>query len=160
MNIVYPVDSTSSAPMAERMIRKFSAPSNTNVHTRLNVTVGEGNFELKLALINMVQASPFCGKLNEDANAHLQHFLEVCRTFKIRGGTDEAIRLCLFPFSLLGKAKRWFYAQRDAINTWDKCSKAFLAKFFSVGKTNALRARILGFQQQNDESIPEVWEHF
>ena len=56
--------------------------------------------------------------------------------------------------------KQWFYAERDAINTWDKCSKAFLAKFFLVGKTNALRARISGFQQQNDESIPEAWERF
>jgi hypothetical protein len=46
---------------------------------------------------------------------------------------------------LPGKEKQWFYAERDAINTWDKCSKAFLAKFFPVGKTNALHARISGF---------------
>jgi hypothetical protein len=50
-----------------------------------------------------------------------------------------------FPFSLLGKAKQWFYAERDTINTWDKCSEAFFAKFFPVGKTNALRAKISGF---------------
>jgi hypothetical protein len=36
--------------------------------------VGDGNFELMPALINMVQANPFSGKSNEDANAHLQHF--------------------------------------------------------------------------------------
>jgi hypothetical protein len=65
----------------------------------------------------------------------------------IRGVMDDAIRLRLFPFSMLGKVKKWFYAERDAINTWDKCSKAFLAKFFPVGKTNALCARISGFQQ-------------
>jgi hypothetical protein len=57
--------------MAERMIREFSAPSNTNVPTVPNMTVGEGNFELKTTLINMVQASRFCGKPNEDANTHL-----------------------------------------------------------------------------------------
>jgi hypothetical protein len=83
--------------------------------------VGDGNFELKLALINMVQANLFSEKPNEDANAHLQHFVEVCRTFTIRGVTDDAICLRLFPFSLLGKAKQWFYAERDTINTWDKC---------------------------------------
>jgi hypothetical protein len=103
-NIVDPVDSTSSAPMAERTIREFSAPSNTNVPTGPTITVGDRNFELKLALINMVQANPFSGKPNEDDNAHLQHFLGVCRTFTIRGVTDDAIRLRLFPFSLLGKA--------------------------------------------------------
>jgi hypothetical protein len=69
------------------------------------------------------------------------------RTFTIRGVTDDAIRLHPFPFSLLEKAKQWFYAERDAINTWDKCSKAFLAKFFPVGKTNALCARISSFQE-------------
>jgi hypothetical protein len=57
--------------MAERMIREFSAPSNTNVPTVPNMTVGEGSFELKTTLINMVQASRFCGKPNEDANTHL-----------------------------------------------------------------------------------------
>jgi hypothetical protein len=106
--------------------------------------VGDRNFELKPAFINTVQANPFSGKPNEDANAHLQHFLELCRTFTTRGVTDDAIRLRLFPFSLLRKAKQWFYAERDAINTRDRCSKAFLAKFFPVGKTNVLRARISG----------------
>jgi hypothetical protein len=117
MNIVDPINSTSSALMAERTICEFSAPSNTNVPTGPNVTVGEGNFEVKLALINMVQASPFCGKPNEDANAHLQYFLEVCRTFTICGVTNDAICLRLFLFSLLRKVKQWFYEERDAINT-------------------------------------------
>ena len=58
----------------------------------------------------------------------------------------------------LGKAKQWFYANRDAINTWSKCSEAFLKKFFPLGKTNALRGRISGFQQAASESIPEAWE--
>jgi hypothetical protein len=110
-NTVDPIDNTSLAPMAERTIREFSAPSNTNVPTRPTTVVGDGNFELKPALINMVQANPLSGKPNEDANAHLQHFLEVCWTFTIRGVTDDAIRLRLFPFSLLGKAKQWFYVE-------------------------------------------------
>jgi hypothetical protein len=59
------------------------------------------NFELKSSLINMVQASPFCGKPNEDANAHLQNFLELWETIVIRGVMADAIRLRLFPFSLL-----------------------------------------------------------
>jgi hypothetical protein len=92
--------------MAERTIREFSAPSNANVPARPNMSVGEGNFELKTTLINMVQETPFSGKRNEDANAHLQHFLEVCRTFTIRGVMDDTIRLHLFPFSLLGQVRQ------------------------------------------------------
>jgi hypothetical protein len=65
-NPVDPVESTSSAHMAERTICVFSTPSNTNVPTGPNVTMGrEGNFELKPVLINIVQASPFCGKPND-----------------------------------------------------------------------------------------------
>jgi hypothetical protein len=75
------------------------------------VMVGEGNFELKPTLINMVQASLFYRKPNEDANTHLQRFLEVCRTFTMCGVTDDAICLRLFPFSLLRKATKWFYVE-------------------------------------------------
>jgi hypothetical protein len=57
--------------MAKRMIHEFSAPTNTNVPTGPTTTVGDENFELKSALISMVQANPFSGKPNEDANAHL-----------------------------------------------------------------------------------------
>jgi hypothetical protein len=92
--------------MAERTIREFSAPSNTNIPTGPTTMVGDGKFKLKLVLINMVQANLFSGKPNEDANAHLLHFLDVCRTFTIRAVMDDAIRLRLFPFSLLGKAKQ------------------------------------------------------
>ena len=35
---------------------------------------------------------------------------------------------------------------------------ALLAKFFPLGKTNALRGRISSFQQAGMESSPEAWE--
>jgi hypothetical protein len=91
--------------MAEKTLRDFSIPSAANVVAGHNVDAGDVNFELKSSLINMVQASQFCGKPNEDANAHLQNFLELCKTVTIWGVTADAIRLCLFPFSLLGKVK-------------------------------------------------------
>ena len=144
--------------MAEKTLRDFSVPSAANVATGPNADVGDVNFELKSSLINMVQASPFCGKPNEDTNAHLQNFLELCKTVTIRGITADIIRLRLFPFSLPGKAKQWFYQNTKAVNTWDKCSVAFLTKFFPLGKTNALRGRISSFQQTGMESIPEAWD--
>jgi hypothetical protein len=57
--------------MAEKTLCEFSVPSNANVATGPSVNIGDVNFELKSSLINMLQASPFCGKPNEDANAHL-----------------------------------------------------------------------------------------
>jgi hypothetical protein len=94
----------------------------------------------------MVQQNPFYDKASKDANAHLQHFLEICNTFTIRRVSQDVVRLRLFPFSLLGKAKQWFYANSEAMSTWEKCSNAFLAKFFLLGKTNALWNKISRFQ--------------
>ena len=91
--------------MAVKTLREFFVPSTDNVASGPNINVGDVNFELKSSLINTVQASPFCGKPNKDANAHLQKFLELCDTVVIRGVTADVVKLRLFPFSLLGKAK-------------------------------------------------------
>ena len=91
--------------MAEKTLREFSVPSTDNVAIGPNINVGDVNFELKSSLINMMQASPFCGKPNEDANAHLHNFLELCNTVVIRGVAADIVKLCLFPFSLLGKGE-------------------------------------------------------
>jgi len=145
--------------MADKSLHEFSAPTTANICTGLAVDIN-GSFDLKPALINMVQASQFCGKGHEDASAHLQHFLEICSTFTIKDVPRDAILLCLFPFSLLGKAKQWFYANKEKNTMWALCSTNFLVKFFPKGKTNALHGKILSFQQQCDETILESMEHF
>ena len=132
--------------MPNKTLHEFSAPTTANICTGPTVNIRDNGFELKPTLINMVQASQFCGKAHEDTSAHLQHFLEIYSTFTIKGVTKDAILLHLFPFSLLGKAKQWFYANKDRHTTWDNCSTASLAKFFPTGKTNALRERISSFQ--------------
>jgi hypothetical protein len=133
--------------MAQKSLHEFSTLTTTNIRTRPEVNVGDNGFDLKPALITMVQANQFCGKAHEDASAHLQHFLEICSTFTINGVPRDAISLCLFPFSLLGKAKQWFYANGEKHTTWNIFSTAFLAKFFPTCKTNALRGKISSFQQ-------------
>ena len=70
--------------MANKTLREYSAPTTANIRTGPSVDVGDKALELKPALINMVQASQFCGKAHEDANARLQHFLEICGTFTIK----------------------------------------------------------------------------
>ena len=92
--------------MAQKRLSDYSAPSANQVPTGHEVNTGGENFEIMTGLIMMVQASPFCGKANEDASAHLQQFLELCNTFVIKGVSQDAIRLCLFLFSLLGRAKQ------------------------------------------------------
>ena len=133
--------------MAQKTLRQFSAPSNSHIPTGLNNDQGIDGFEIKTGLVNMIQASPFCGKASEDAHAHLQDFLEVSSIINPKGITMDNVRLRLFPFSLFGKAKTWFYTCKKGFNTWDACSNAFLVKYFPVGKINALQNRISSFEQ-------------
>jgi len=130
--------------MANKSIREFSTPTTDNIRTGPAVEI-DCNFELKPGLINVVQANQFYGKAHEDASAHLQHFLEICSTSTMSGVPRDAILLRLFPFSLLGRAKQWFYATKEKNTMWALCSTNFLAKFFPMGKTNALHGKITSF---------------
>ena len=132
--------------MTEKTLHEFSAPSTEIIHTRPTLKTNNLEFKLKPSLINMVQATPFSGKAHEDASAHLQNFLEISSTVIIKDVAQDIILLHLFAFSLVGKAKQWFYTNKDNISTWARCSKAFLIKFFPIGKTNALRGKISNFQ--------------
>jgi hypothetical protein len=135
----------STTPAMAKSLRDYSIPVVANVPVEPTVNTGVGNFELRIGLITMVQTNQFCGLPSEDVNVHLQHFLELCDTIIIKVIIPESIRLCLFPFSLVGKVKQWFYKDKEVVNTWTKCSTTFLAKFFPMGKTNALRGRISNF---------------
>jgi hypothetical protein len=57
--------------MAQKTLRQFSALSSSHIPTRLNTDQGNELSELKIGLVNVVQASPFYGKASEDANTHI-----------------------------------------------------------------------------------------
>jgi len=84
---------STSNSMAQKTLRDYSAPSATQVPTGPEVNTEGENFDIKMGLITMVQANPFCGKANEDASAHLQQLLELCSTFVIKGVSQDGIRL-------------------------------------------------------------------
>ena len=58
------------------------------------------NFELKPALITMVQQHQFTGHPSEDPNEHMGRFMRIANIVKLNGVRPEVIRLRLFPFSL------------------------------------------------------------
>ena len=71
-------------------------------------TVDANNFELKPALITMVQQHQFTGHPTEDPNKHLGRFLRMANTVKLNGVRPEVIKLHLFPFSLRDLAAIWY----------------------------------------------------
>ena len=62
---------SASQAMAQKTLRDYTTPSANQVPTMPEVNTEGENFEIKTGHITMVQASPFCGKANEDASAHL-----------------------------------------------------------------------------------------
>ena len=62
--------------------------------------VEANNFELKPALITMVQQHQFIGHPSEDPNEHMGRFMRMANTVKLNGVRPEVIKLQLFPFSL------------------------------------------------------------
>jgi len=108
---------SATTTMAQKLLRKYSIPAVANMPVGPAVTTGNRNFELRPELIMIVQANSFYGFPSEDANAHLQHFLELCNTIFIKNVAPNIIRLHLFSFSLVGKAKQWFYKDKQAVST-------------------------------------------
>ena len=49
------------------------------------LAIEANNFELKLALINMVQQHQFTGHLSEDPNEHMGRFMRMANTIKSNG---------------------------------------------------------------------------
>ena len=92
----------------QRALRDYFRPIvNDNYSGIRRQPINANKFELKLALINMVQQNQYKGLPHEDPNVHLVTFLEIANTVKMNGETKDVIRIRLFPFSLRDKASRW-----------------------------------------------------
>ena len=66
------------------------------------------NFELKPALITMVQQHQFTSHPSEDPNEHMERFMRMANTVKLNGVRPKVIKLQLFLFSLRDVAATWF----------------------------------------------------
>ena len=86
------------------------------------------------------------GLPNENPNAHLTDFIEVCDTVKYNGVTEEALRLRLFSLSLSDWAKHWLTSQPpDSITSRNDLVHKFLTKFFPHAKIAQLVQEINTF---------------
>ncbi|XP_027348306.1 uncharacterized protein LOC113859825 [Abrus precatorius] len=143
-----------------RTMFDYTRPSLTGTKSSIGRSNVQGNFEIKLNVIQMVQQFvQFDGLQDEDPNAHIANFLGICDMFKINGATDDAIRLRLFPFSLRSRAKQWLNSfPRGSITSWEAMAKKFLAKYFPLAKTTKMRNDISSFYQLESETLYDTWE--
>ncbi|XP_061371425.1 uncharacterized protein LOC133314014 [Gastrolobium bilobum] len=119
------------------------------------------NFELKPALLQLIQKDQFAGGSTEDPYSHLENFLLYCDTLKMIRVSRDAILLRLFSCSLKEEARGWLQSlPQGSITNWDDLATKFLSRFFSASKTARLKAEITAFEQKESESLYEAWERF
>ena len=112
------------------------------------------NFELKPALITMVQQHQFIGHPDEDHNEHMRRFLRMANTVKLNGVNPDAIKLQLFPFSLRDIIASWFESlSYGSMSNWEELVEAYLSRFFPPALTSKRRGEIIAFKQKEDESL-------
>jgi hypothetical protein len=71
------------------------------------------------------------------------------------------MRVRLFPFSLHGKALRWFHTlPTESKQDWEALMRNFMKEFYSPTKTQSLRNKIDTFAQFPTETIAEALECF
>jgi len=119
------------------------------------------DFEIKPALINLVQRKIFNGLPAEIPMDHIENFEKMCGFTKANGVPPDYIKCTLFPFSLDGKAARWLDSlPTGSLTTWEQVRSAFLSHFYTKSKTAALRQKIATFKQLADEPFCDAWEQF
>jgi len=145
-----------------RTLLAYSMPNTNNYQGSIGrPPIQANNFEIKPALLQVIQQNQFGSAGSEDPNSHLENFLAICDTFKINGVSDDAIRLRLFPFSLQDKAKSWLHTQpQGSICTWEDMATKFVTKYFPLSKLARMRNEITTFVQQETESLYEAWERY
>ena len=72
--------------IGQRTMRDFVSPNVQSDQTPIvRPVVVANNFEIKPAMIQMIQNSPFNGLPYEDLFSYMSRFLEYCFTFKMNG---------------------------------------------------------------------------
>nr|GEW83066.1 hypothetical protein [Tanacetum cinerariifolium] len=89
-------------------------------------------FELKHSLINMMTSDQFFRLEKDNPHDHIRWFNKITSTIKYKDVPNSAIKLMIFPFSLVGAASR----------------------------TINLRNEISNFKKRFDESFHEAWDRY
>ncbi|GJS67318.1 hypothetical protein Tco_0681882 [Tanacetum coccineum] len=82
--------------------------------------INAGHFEIKMNLLQLVQANPFYGRESENPHAHINSFKRITATLRFRNVPNDVIKLMMFPYSLEGAAKTWYEKEPpNSILTWE-----------------------------------------
>ena len=117
-----PTEPTSKRPHRQRTMEYFwRLVIKIEYSTVRQPSIQANKFELKPALITMVQHHQFTRHPSEDPNEHQGRFMRMANTIKLNGVNLDIIKLQLFPFSLRDVAANWFRSiPYGSINNWEE----------------------------------------
>ena len=149
-------------PPVERLLGDYGgANAPPGRMTIVNQPVNVAHFQLHPSTIRQLERRPFAGKINEDANKHLQRFLTMTTSLKIEGHSEEAKKLVMFPFTLSEDAEEWFYSlPAGSITTWQQMETTFLNEYFPASVYIRKRYDIVNFKQKEGESLGDAYKRF
>nr|GEV63128.1 reverse transcriptase domain-containing protein [Tanacetum cinerariifolium] len=127
-----------------------------------SIPIQATDFGLRHHVIQQVQNTcQFHGLPGDDANRHIDKFLEITQHMKQNGVFDDALRLSLFPYSLTHHAIVWYdHLPRNSIHSFDDMMRKFLSKYIPPSMVTKLRNEVMKFKQKPHESLFEVWERY
>ena len=170
-NMAHQGDGLQAIPKEEEVVERNQRPNTMEDFWRPNIqeeysvvrqpAIETNNFELKPALITVVQQHQFTGHPSEDPNEQMGRFMRMSNTFKPNGVKQEVIKLQLFPFSLRDVAATWFDSfPVGSMNTWEELVEAYMSIFFPPALIVERRGEIIVFKQGEEESLYNAWERF
>ena len=135
---------------------------NSFIHNKYSaikpLAVNANDFELKPALITMVQQNQFAGHPTENPSEHLGRFLRIANSVILNGVKPEVIQLQLFPFSLRDMAITWFNSlPQESVNTWEELMRAYFNKFFIPSLQPKQGKGIISSNHEGDEDRHIAW---
>ncbi|GJR96970.1 reverse transcriptase domain-containing protein [Tanacetum coccineum] len=150
------------APMAERTMEELlRAPTEGYGEAIIIPEINADHFEIKMNLLQLVQASSFHGFERENPHTHINIFKTITSTLKFRDVPNDVIKLMMFPYSLEGAARVWYDKEPpNSILTWEDLVTKFVNQFFPPSKTTHLKSEISSFTQKFEETFSEAWERF
>ena len=119
-------------------------------------------FKIDASVLSSLRDIQFNGLKDECPIDHLRNFLDVASCYQVANVTTDQLLLRLFPQTLAGRAKGWYWNDipENSVRTWDELHKLFMKKFFPPSRTQMFIREISNFNQDGDESLAAAFERF
>nr|GEX09502.1 reverse transcriptase domain-containing protein [Tanacetum cinerariifolium] len=113
-NVVEP-DLRTIVEMADNRTMKelLQAPTEGYGEAIVILEINANHFEIKMNLLQLVQANLYHGFERENPHTHISNFKRITSTLKFRDLPNDVIKLMMFPYSLEGNARVWRHLERN-----------------------------------------------